>query len=277
MSKEKTRFILLKLRVAGLIFGLEMDQQKWIVYCREKFSPFLSKSGQPDFHVRVIFVRSGSLRSIRFRYRSARRSDLFFPNSLRYFQHFNYAIKNMFSQTMLLHRGCLIHGSSISIGEHAVIFAGKSGKGKSTAAACSGQAVLADDRSLTRIIRGKSHVFGSPFYEAHPFVKRDRKKSLAAIFLLTRGIRATKQIKISRLSPTEAVFRLVPHVVIREETPLQLRKKQLEYSVKISSALAQKIPVYTLSYDKTKASRKEFFHAISRIVSHPPAPGSRRS
>lgn len=268
---------MIKLRVAGLIFGLELDQQKWVASCREKFAPFLSKSGQPDFHVRVIFVRSRSLRSIRFRYRSARCSDLFFPNSLRYFQHFNYAIKNMFSQTMLEHHGCLIHGSSISRGENAVIFVGKSGDGKSTAAAYSGQAVLADDRSLIRSIHGKFYVFGSPFYEAHPFVKQDVQKSLAAIFLLTREARTTTHIEIAQLSTAEAAFRFVSHVVIREETPFQLRKKQLEYAVKISSVLAQKIPVYTLSYDKTKASRKEFFRAISSIVSHPPAPGPRRS
>lgn len=201
---------------------------------------------QPNLTIRVKTIPQAKLEDISWAYKSPRLTQLIFPDSLRYFQWLNYEIKNIFAGTLLMGDGCLIHGSSMVLGGGGLIFAGKSGQGKSTIAGVLKLPILADDRSIIRFIKRQPFVFGSPFYERQNFAKVPGRYRLKAIFMLKKD--KVMRVKIEKISPKQAIFKLIPHIVVNEAVPAGVLKHQYSKAFDLAKLLARTIPVYNLSF-----------------------------
>lgn len=187
-------------------------------------------------------------------YKSPRSTQLIFPDSLRYFQWLNYTIKNIFAGTLLMRSGCFIHGSSVVLKGDGIIFAGKSGQGKSTAAKILKLPILADDRSIIRFVKRRPLVFGSPFYERRPFAKIPGRYRLKTIFLLKKA--KVEAVKIKKLPPKQALFKLIPQIVVNEAVPGQVLKHQFLKAIAIAKLLNRTVSVYTLCFPFPGGSAK---------------------
>lgn len=253
----------LTLKIAGLDLRLELSENKWHEYCQKKYANFvIDKLSASGLTIQVIFIKSTRAKDIKFRYLPINKVKIFFPNSLYHFDLFNYAVKNIFGGYLLNHQGCMLHGSAVEIGGRGVIFVGEPGAGKSTIAKKLKIKILADDRSLVRFIENKPRVFCSPFYDRVNFEKNQANLDLKAIFILKKKIKLDK-IKIDRLnSSTEAVFRIIPHIVIREELPADQKHRQWQKVFLQAEKLVKYIPIYSLSWPLEETSSKELYKAI---------------
>lgn len=260
----------LTLKIADLKLQINFSNKKWFNFCQDKFQAFaVPKTDRPDLSISVTFLPKISLTDVRWEYRSRRLTKLFFPNSLRYFHWFNFFVKNIWAGTLLFHRGGLIHGSSVAIGSRAAVFVGKTGQGKSTVAKLLGKRILADDRSIIRFDGNIPYVYNSPFYERRFFPKRPDKFPLKGLFLLIK--KKTEHVKIGRLPQPEAVFCLLPHIVIREEAPATEKLKQLSRAFELAELLTKTVRVYTLSYPLSFTGLGRIIHEAVSYRSNPPA------
>lgn len=244
------------LDIAGLKLELCFSKTEWKDLFSRKFSGFLMKNhiSNPDMKIVINFINSRRAGDTKFRYVDQKTTQIFFPNTFRHFQLLNFAIKNSFAGILLRHDGCFIHASSAEIDRKGLLFVGVSGQGKSSVVRDLGCPVLADDRSIIRLIKGQPTVFGSPFYEQHPFVKSKTTFSLSAIFLLNK--RRVSKLCVEKLPRSEAIFNLIPHVVIREEEGEIGRRKQLKLGVNACQMFTKTVPVYKLSRPLNLAGAK---------------------
>lgn len=236
-----------QLQAAGLRLRLELTSKKWWKYCQERYAAFSDHSAaSPHLTVRISVLPSKKIEDTAVRYLSPKYSQLYFPDSLESFEWFNFVIKSMFAGILLLHDGCLIHGSSVARQHRACVFVGESGAGKSTISQLLNNRILADDRSLLRFIDGMCYVFSSPFYEAHPFPKRPGKFPLSALYFLER--REVEEIELTPLDSHESMQRIIPHLVMREELPPEKHRRQLKKVLSFSQKLATQVMSCSLSY-----------------------------
>ncbi|MBI5356097.1 hypothetical protein HZB78_00595 [Candidatus Collierbacteria bacterium] len=239
----------LVLKIAGLNLELRFNRKDWFAFCRGKYMKFWSSdNGKIDMS---ILVETGSLKNkkvaARIKYFSKSSAELLFNRDLENdFLIFNFLIKKVFAGTLLLNDGLMIHASSAAINGQAVLFAGESGKGKSTIVNKLNCRILANDRSILRFENGVSLVFCSPFYEQDDFPKVNISCPLSAIFLLEK--KNTAKINFAKLDKGEAIFRLMPQAVVREDSPGLSINRQADLAFGLAEKLAKKIGVYTLSY-----------------------------
>ncbi len=235
------------LDIAGLKLKLVFSKIEWRNLFEKKFSNFVIRNqtvNRPDMKIIVKFLDSHRGGDTRFRYVNKTATEIFFPDSFRHFQLLNFAVKNSFAGILLRHNGCFIHASSAELNGKGILFVGVSGQGKSSIAKDLGTKILADDRSIIRWDCVNPNIYGSPFYEQHEFAKTKTVLPLTAIFLLNK--RRVSKLTITKQPPREAIFRLVPHIIIREEENAAGRKAQLELGVKACQELAKSVPVYEL-------------------------------
>lgn len=240
----------IKLSIADLILSLNFVDSEWHDYCRNKFAKFtVEENTKCHFEIAVKILRSKSYyKDIRIRYLSAAASEIFFPDSFRHFRYLSFTIKNSLAGMFLSKNRGMIHASGVVIGNKAYLFVGKSGEGKSTAAKLAGGKILADDRSIFRIVGRKVYIYCSPFPEANPFPKQNSRYELGAIFLLKKmGTVAT--IICKSVAKKYALFKLLPNIVIRDETPVEEKQQQIIRVFHLCQKLVTNTPVYTLSYD----------------------------
>lgn len=256
----------LTLKIAELSLKIKFSNQKWLEFCRQKFRPFIIDGAKlkPNLTIRLKTIPRAKLEDIRWTYKSPRLTQLLFPDALRYFQWLNYDIKIVLSGILLMRNGCFIHGSSVVTNDGGLIFAGKSGQGKSTVAKILKLPTLADDRSIIRFIKRQPFVFGSPFYERRPFAKVPGRYRLKAIFMLKKD--KVRRLKIEKTSPKQAMFRLIPHIVVNETVPARVLKHQYLKAFDLAKLLARTVPVYNLSFPLSCESaklKKSIYEAIN--------------
>ena len=202
-----------------------------------------------------ILVKAGSPENkktaARVKYISKNTVELLFNRDIKKdFLIFNFLIKKAFAGALLLNRGVMLHASSATINGKAVLFAGESGKGKSTIVKKLNCRILANDRSILRFINGSPKVFCSPFYEQDTFTKSVDSFPLSVIFLLEK--RNVNRISIKPLEKDEAIFRLTPQIVFRDDSPKLSFSRQTKLVFTTVEKLVKKINVYTLSYPLNK-------------------------
>ena len=239
----------LVLRIAGLNLELRFNQREWFTFCVGKYSSFLSSgNGRVDM---LVLVEAGSPENkkvaARIKYFSESSAELLFNRDIKKdFLIFNFLIKKAFAGALLLNGGLMLHASSTVINNKAVLFAGESGKGKSTIVRKLNYRVLANDRSILRFVNGSPQVFCSPFYEQDDFEKSDDNYPLSVIFLLEK--RNVNRISIKPLGKDEAIFRLTPQIVFRDDSPKLSFSHQTKLAFATIEKLVKKTSMYTLSY-----------------------------
>lgn len=232
--------------IANLKFQLCFSKTEWRDLFSRKFSGFLTEdhTSNPDMKIVISFINSHRAGDTKFRYVDQKTTQISFPDSFRHFQLLNFAIKNCFSGILLRRQGCFIHASAAELNGRAMLFAGVSGQGKSSIVRDLGCRILADDRSIIRWGEKQPFVYGSPFYEQHNFLKSKVAFPLAAIFML--GKRTTANFSAQKLTKREAIFSLIPHVVIREEESEEGKAIQLKLGMEASQLLAETVLIYQL-------------------------------
>lgn len=243
----------LVLRIAGLILELKFSYKEWFNFCRGKYAKFLSSENDKiDLSILVIKGSAKNKKvSARLKYLSGNTAELLFNRDLdKDFLIFNFLIKKAFAGALLLNRGLMLHASSAVIDDKAFLFAGESGKGKSTIVKKLNCRILANDRSILRFINGSPKVFCSPFYEQDAFKKSVDSFPLSVIFLLER--RKVNRIKIALLEKDEAIFKLTPQIVFRDDSPKLSFSRQTKLAFVTVEKLVKKTTMYTLSYPLNK-------------------------
>jgi hypothetical protein len=121
----------------------------------------------------------------------------------------DYPLDELLFQHRLAREGALeVHACGLIVDGRAVLFAGRSGAGKSTTGRLwrklrRGTRVLSDDRVVLRARRGRPWAYGTPWHGEGGFAMPDAKP-LAVVFFL----RHAKRTRVTRLPQPQAAARL---------------------------------------------------------------------
>lgn len=136
--------------------------------------------------------------------------------------------------------GLLLHCAFIRWQDWGILFSAPSGTGKSTQADLwerwQNSETLNGDRAALKIQDRRWTAFGLPF-AGSSCIYRNESAPVAAIVTLSKG----SENEISRLSPMEAVRRLLPEVTIHRWDPVFV-----QHAADLLVQLVQQIPVYHL-------------------------------
>ncbi len=157
-----------------------------------------------------------------------------------------HALMNLYSSYIIYHNwGLLIHSSCVIEKDHAHIFAGKSGAGKSTAAKLSQPRVLlSDEATLVKITPGEITVYDSPFrseIKSSQFVK---KRSLGSVQLLHQSLDNSRV----QLNKSSGFLQLMDKVFYWAHDPSETKN-----IVKLLELLINTVPVYNLYFQKNNS------------------------
>ncbi len=143
--------------------------------------------------------------------------------------------------------GLLVHAASVVRGGRAFLFAGRSGRGKTTIARLStDDVVLADELSIVRLdasgmppgARG-ARCHGSPFYGDLARPGPNESAPLAAVCLIDQADRHV----LEPLTPARAVAALLPHVVCFVRAADVARRV-----FDVAAEIVETVPCFTLSF-----------------------------
>ena len=137
--------------------------------------------------------------------------------------------------------GIVLHGAAVVDGDRAWIFAGESGRGKSTlSSAVRAGTVLTDDRPIVRVEEGGFRVHGSPWY-GQPDLKGAGSAKLAGIYLLDRSL--PEGVHPIGRNPA---FRELLHLAF----PTYWIQEGLEFAMDLLDRILEGVPVARLSCRK---------------------------
>lgn len=141
---------------------------------------------------------------------------------------------------LLRHDALLLHAAFIEAQGHAILFSGPSGIGKSTQGNLwqkyQGARILNGDRAALRRTEGKWTAWGLP-YAGSSGIYRNASAPMAAIVLLEQG----KENTIRRLSPSEALRRLYPELMIH-----RWDRNFVEKALELAAAMLEETGVWLL-------------------------------
>lgn len=136
--------------------------------------------------------------------------------------------------------GVLVHAASVVRGGRAFLFAGRSGRGKTTIARLSADGVvLADELSILRLGPSGVRCHGSPFYGDLARPGPNDAAPLAAVCLIEQAERHA----LEPLAPVRAVAALLPHVVCFVRAPGVARRV-----FDVAAEVVDRVPCFTLSF-----------------------------
>jgi len=159
-------------------------------------------------------------------------------------------VLNRLDQLLLMYilarrQGALIHSAGAVIGGGGVVFAGRSGAGKSTIArqfqAAGGTALLSDDRIVVRKVDGVYSAYGTP-WAGDAQIALNRSAPLRAVCFLHHG----QVNRVERVNPRDAFEKLVPMVSIP-----WYDRVAIEQITSFCEALTREIPSYDLHFVPT--------------------------
>ena len=139
-------------------------------------------------------------------------------------------------------RGIMIHACGIIDHGNGIIFAGKSGAGKSTIANLwqgnERVSVLSDDRIIIRKIEEQFWIYGTPWHGDARTCSPERAP-LDKIFFLTHA----KKNNLRKIEPLDATSCLIVR-----SFPTFWDKKGMEFTLNFCAELAEKVPCYELGF-----------------------------
>jgi len=142
---------------------------------------------------------------------------------------------------ILSEKGLLVHACGVGINKKGYLFAGRSGKGKTTIARMAkkiGAKVLSDDRIIIRILKNKVWIFGTPWHGDFLEIEND-SFILEKIFFLEHG----RKNKITSLMNVNGISEIIKH-----SFPPFWNKKAVDFSVSLSQKIVNKIEVNKLYF-----------------------------
>lgn len=146
--------------------------------------------------------------------------------------------------------GIAIHSSTIAYRDHAVLFLGESGTGKSTHTRLwrdniEGAYLLNDDSPIVRIIEGTPYIYGSPWSGKTPCYI-NKRLSIAGIVRLSQAPH-NKICRVNRLMAIGMLLPSCPYIFAKDE------RLQDEICTTLGEVIAQ-TPTYTLECLPNKAA-----------------------
>ena len=151
-------------------------------------------------------------------------------------------LRVLLSWKLLSHEGFLLHAATIVRNGKAYVFAGRSGAGKSTAAAMSPPgSVLTDEISLLRREERVWRAYGTPFWGDFKAAGSNTSAPVAGIY----GLLQAAEHGLTSLSKCETLRMLLPNVLFFSADPAA-NQRLLDI---LSSAVAE-IPGYALAFRK---------------------------
>ena len=132
-------------------------------------------------------------------------------------------------------RGVMVHSCGLALGEHGVLFVGKSGAGKSTTAQLwsevPGVTILSDDRIILRKHDGRFWIYGTPFHGTAEYAEPQGVPLERILFLRHSGDNWVKDVR-----PAAAAARLFAGVF-----PPAWSKAGTQFTVDFLAGLSQSI------------------------------------
>jgi hypothetical protein len=159
-------------------------------------------------------------------------------------------VLNRLDQLLLMYilarrKGALIHSAGAVSAGGGLVFAGRSGAGKSTIArqfqAAGKTPLLSDDRVVVREIGGVYSAFGTP-WAGDAQIALNRNAPLRAVVFLNHG----QANRIERVSPRDAFEKLLPMVSVP-----WYDRVAIEQITSFCEALTREIPAYDLHFVPT--------------------------
>jgi hypothetical protein len=149
-------------------------------------------------------------------------------------------LRILYSLALLEARGLVMHAASLVRNGRARVFAGKSGSGKTTVARLSTDAtLLSDELSIVRMTDEGARSYGTPFWGELARAGQATSAPLSGIYFLRHG----RQHVATRLTPRQAVERLLPNVVFFARDA-DLTARVLE----IAAELVDAVPSFDLAF-----------------------------
>lgn len=151
---------------------------------------------------------------------------------------------------LLVNKGFIVHCSAIKIHDQVILFLGKQGAGKSTAAnlLADKYEVLADDSGIIKEEKGKYYFYQGPNIEKNENIKKtDKRYLIKAIFLLKKA-RVYKVIKIMN---KEFTFKKMIDQFLGD---LKDSKQKIEFLLKMMNNFNS---FYSLFFGKDKIKLKQ--------------------
>ncbi|HEX4545787.1 MAG TPA: hypothetical protein VH110_05465 [Candidatus Acidoferrum sp.] len=151
-------------------------------------------------------------------------------------------LRVLLSWKLLSYEGFLLHAATIMRNGKAYVFTGRSGAGKSTAAAMSPEgSVLTDEISLLRREDGVWRAYGTPFWGEFKAAGSNTSAPVAGIYRLFQAF----EHEVTPLSKRETLRMLLPNVLFFS-ADVAANQRLLE----IASSAAAEISCYQLAFRK---------------------------
>lgn len=236
------------LEIGGVNCYIDTQNNKWREFIEEKYKNFLTNKESDENLQFSIIPQERDNFFVNFS-RKLDKVEIYTPLSLRRFRTFNFYFKTAFATILINQEDFLLHASGIKKGRHGLIFAGKSGSGKSEIIklAEGKYQLLNDDFAIIRKEGRRYYIYSSPFYETNPVPKRKMKVPLKWVYFL----RKAESNKLVQISKEESITKIVSLVL----TPLSLANLDFEKSrrflLKIwraASILTEEIPCSLLYF-----------------------------
>lgn len=152
----------------------------------------------------------------------------------------NNYLRVVYSLVLLKENGFLVHAASIIKNSAGFLFPGKSGTGKTTITRLSTDSILlSDEISLVKMVDGKYHVFGTPFWGELAIAGENTHAALNHVYLPEQD----KENYRKSASFTKTLEKLIPNVLFfLDDDKLKMQLFDICYD------FANSVPAYDLHF-----------------------------
>ncbi|MDI6789031.1 MAG: hypothetical protein QME51_11725 [Planctomycetota bacterium] len=173
---------------------------------------------------------------------------------------FDTFLRLLWSHLLIKNQGFLIHSCAITHKNRGYLFAGKSGKGKTTLANKSPRSqVLSDEIVAIKIIKDRPYIVSTPFWGEFRKGRNPILCPLASIYFLQKG----KEMKLLSLSPKHLIQKILKNVLYFGRSGSSAREL-----LSLLSEYLLNIPAYRISLARD-TEYSTLIKTISQVATHP--------
>jgi hypothetical protein len=153
-----------------------------------------------------------------------------------------------------------VHCSAVAAGDHALLFVGHSGAGKTTMsriAERAGGSVLTDDRAIVGMRSGQPTVWGTPWHGSGWYTSA-ASATIAGVFLLRQGT----ETRVTPIAFGDAVKELFVRSI-----QVRVRSAEVAQSHAVLEDILAAVPAFELTFTPTVAAFNAALQAVRRQAS----------